>query len=424
VGVAREGIARSEQDGLEALHGNLLRGNAADFLFTLGEWPEALAFGERALSWAPTGIAFVNAAVPYVTLATEMGAADGAIHVLGRLLLELEKLADSQFAVPAYRAAAALALWQGDHDDARRSIAIAWERIRQTEDWVLGSMAASTALAVAMAQADAARERRDLAALAEARSWASGVLAEATALFDASRADPDAIARREAAAELATARAALGRIGGQDDPRAWAAVAERWTALRRPYDEARARFREAEARLASADAGGERRESRDDARGPLLAAAEVATRLRAVPLLRAIADLAARARLVLPAESQALLAEQPPTTAATATVGRLPAPAPPDDRPTAETFGLTPRERGVLAEIVAGRTNRVIGERLYISEKTVAVHVARILAKLRVSGRVEAATVALRLGLVDDLPAHARRPGPAGPGLDRRASRR
>jgi len=42
-------------------------------------------------------------------LATEMGAADGAIHVLGRLLLELEKLADSQFAVPAYRAAAGLA---------------------------------------------------------------------------------------------------------------------------------------------------------------------------------------------------------------------------------------------------------------------------------------------------------------------------
>jgi len=54
-------------------------------------------------------------------------------------------------------------------------------------------------------------------------------------------------------------------------------------------------------------------------------------------------------------------------------------------------------------------TNREIGERLYISEKTVGVHVGNILAKLGVSGRVEAATVALRLGLVDDLAADAKR---------------
>ena len=90
------------------------------------------------------------------------------------------------------------------------------------------------------------------------------------------------------------------------------------------------------------------------------------------------------------------------------------------DRRTAETFGLSVRERGVLAEVVAGRTNREIGERLYISDKTVGVHVGNILAKLGVSGRVEAATVALRLGLVDDLAADAKRPGPAGPGLVRR----
>lgn len=425
VAVARDGIARSERDGLEALHGNLLRGNAADFLFTLGEWDAALEFGARALSWAPTGVAFVNAAVPYVALSTEMGAADGAIHVLGRLLLELEKLADSQFAVPAYRAAAALALWQGDHADARRSITIAWERIRQTEDWVLGSMAAATALAVAMAQADAARVRRDVAAIADARTWGSAILAEATRLLEASGAEPTAIARREAEAELATARAALGRVSGQDDPRAWAAVAGQWTALRRPYDAARARFHEAEARLAAADAGGDRREGRDDARGPLLEAASIATRLRAIPLLRALADLAERARIPLPAESLALLAEQrPPVQAEPAPRDREPAMLRPGDRPTAAAFGLSPRERGVLAEIVAGRTNRVIGERLYISEKTVAVHVARILAKLGVSGRVEAATVALRLGLVDDRLADTRRPGPPGPGLVRRRSRR
>ncbi|HEY6013065.1 MAG TPA: response regulator transcription factor, partial [Candidatus Limnocylindrales bacterium] len=64
-----------------------------------------------------------------------------------------------------------------------------------------------------------------------------------------------------------------------------------------------------------------------------------------------------------------------------------------------DTFGLSGREREVLALVAQGRTNREIGERLFISQKTVGVHVGNILAKLAVSGRVEAATVAIRLGL-------------------------
>ena len=46
-----------------------------------------------------------------------------------------------------------------------------------------------------------------------------------------------------------------------------------------------------------------------------------------------------------------------------------------------------------------GHTNREIGEPLFISEKTASVHVSRILAKLGVRSRVEAATAAHRLGL-------------------------
>ena len=65
------------------------------------------------------------------------------------------------------------------------------------------------------------------------------------------------------------------------------------------------------------------------------------------------------------------------------------------------TFGLSGREREVLDLIAEGRTNREIGQRLFISQKTVGVHVGNILAKLDVSGRVEAAAVAIRLGLTE-----------------------
>jgi Response regulator containing a CheY-like receiver domain and an HTH DNA-binding domain len=66
-----------------------------------------------------------------------------------------------------------------------------------------------------------------------------------------------------------------------------------------------------------------------------------------------------------------------------------------------DTFGLSGREREVLSLVAQGRTNREIGEHLFISQKTVGVHVGNILAKLAVSGRVEAAAVAIRLGLTD-----------------------
>ena len=73
-------------------------------------------------------------------------------------------------------------------------------------------------------------------------------------------------------------------------------------------------------------------------------------------------------------------------------------PPAPDDSPAAR-LGLTPRELEVLLLVAEGRTNRVIGETLFMSEKTASVHVSRILAKLGVHGRVEAAAVAHRLGL-------------------------
>jgi DNA-binding NarL/FixJ family response regulator len=55
---------------------------------------------------------------------------------------------------------------------------------------------------------------------------------------------------------------------------------------------------------------------------------------------------------------------------------------------------LTPRERQILALIGEGLTNRQIGKRLYLSEKTVKNNVSRLLAKLGVERRIQAAVIA------------------------------
>ena len=62
---------------------------------------------------------------------------------------------------------------------------------------------------------------------------------------------------------------------------------------------------------------------------------------------------------------------------------------------------LTPRESEILQHVAAGRTNGEIGKQLFISTKTVSVHVSNILGKLGASGRTEAAAIARRRGLVD-----------------------
>jgi two-component system response regulator DevR len=73
---------------------------------------------------------------------------------------------------------------------------------------------------------------------------------------------------------------------------------------------------------------------------------------------------------------------------ATGTTG--PAPTPPEGR----LASLTPQEQRILSLIAEGLTNRQIGERLFLAEKTVRNHVTRLLAKLGVRRRTQAALIA------------------------------
>ena len=61
---------------------------------------------------------------------------------------------------------------------------------------------------------------------------------------------------------------------------------------------------------------------------------------------------------------------------------------------------VTDREIQVLECVAAGRHNREIGERLFISEETVKVHLRRIMAKLGARDRTHAVTIANRRGVV------------------------
>jgi DNA-binding NarL/FixJ family response regulator len=157
---------------------------------------------------------------------------------------------------------------------------------------------------------------------------------------------------------LARAEAEWRRAQGDNAPAAWATVLDEFG----PgfvYEAARTRWRLAEA---LAETG-----HREQAQEEWSRAAEAASRLGAAPLRATLDDLALRARL----------------TGSTERHGT----------------GLTSREREVLRLIAEGRSNREIGQALFITPKTASVHVSNILAKLGVTSRTEAAAVAHREGI-------------------------
>jgi DNA-binding CsgD family transcriptional regulator/tetratricopeptide (TPR) repeat protein len=425
VEVTFEGMREVRALDLDAVYGNLLAGNVAGILVDVGRWKEARELSLRALDWSPAGVPFVNAILNLVIVETESEAGEEAGRLLGRILVELETGGDIQFAIPAYQATASYAMWSGDLADARRAAERGWARLKGTEDWVLVARMAATALEVESAIVGEALEKRRIGDVAASRERAGRILAEADAAVAKARSEGGQ-GTGEPEASLATARAFHARLMGRDDPARWLDLAERWRRIGDPYREARARWRQAEAILGGAIAGANGRDRTDarlvraDARDPLLAAVSLALGLHARPLLRRLRELAGRALISLPSEVETMLeAPAPPPSVPRAQVQPgpvqdvtpVPVPVPARPSPSSDTFGLSKRELEVLRLIAQGRTNREIGDRLFISQKTVGVHVGNILAKLGVSGRVEAAAVAIRLGLESLVPAPARPPG-------------
>jgi len=169
--------------------------------------------------------------------------------------------------------------------------------------------------------------------------------------------------------------AELARRSGTDERATWREVASAWQVAGQPYREAYARLREAEAAI--------RAGRRDQGARSLAACVALARELPSDPLLRLAEALAQRARLPRHAD--------PP--------GR-PAPS-----AAAARLDLTEREAQVLGLLTSGDSNRQIARALFISERTVAVHVSRILDKLGVRNRTEAAIVGASLSPVPPDPA-------------------
>jgi DNA-binding CsgD family transcriptional regulator/tetratricopeptide (TPR) repeat protein len=365
--VALDGLREARRLGLARSFGPDLGCNATEALVALGRWDEAERVSREALELTPTGSAWVN--LPLARAALELGRGDhgaAGARLQGVRRLLPAPVAEAQVAGPLFGGLAELALWRGDPEQARQLVAEAVPLVAANPRY------AAPVYALGL------RVEADRAELARARHPGQPAPDDATTAALLQRLRDAATGRAaaglpELAAWHATALAESARRDGRPDPAAWAAAAAAWERLGQPYRAAYACFRQAEALLATTG-------DRDTAAGALRRAAEVTGRLGARPLDDEVKALAQRARIDLAPHAAA---------GATAAAGAAPA----------ERLGLTPREAEVLALVAAGRSNRQVAQALFISPKTVGVHVSNILAKLGVAGRVEAAAVAHRLGL-------------------------
>jgi DNA-binding CsgD family transcriptional regulator/tetratricopeptide (TPR) repeat protein len=347
---------------------------AAHRLYRLGRLAEADRLVSRVGEDGARGLGAGLCGDAEADLALARGDVEAAAHALRRGRQALGQTRDSMYFGPSAATEVELEILRGRPEDAAAAFEGALDAITGAE--YTFSMARLYARGT-QAYAELAGQARTLgndAALAEAERKASAAVERFDAILAPEHHElgspvPVALAYR------AVSAGEMSRLAGQPDADTWRMAAERWAALEMPLEEGYAQWRGGEALLLTE---GDRGEA-----GELLSrAAATARKAGHAVLLGEVEALARRARIPLPAE--------PGRTDGDGAA----APSPADE------LGLTDRELEVLELVAEGCTNREIGEKLFISEKTASVHVSRILAKLDVRSRVEAATAAQRLGIV------------------------
>ena len=281
-------------------------------------------------------------------------------------------LGSIEFARGTGELTAELALWAGRPGDAVEEVRRVLALHTSADVTIFCGRLLATGMRACADLAEQARARQDepaaTAALASADGLALWVDEQAGAPFT------DHPSEARIPGDRASWDAERTRLAGISDPDAWTAAAKAWDDLGRPHNAGYAWWRQAQAQL---DAG----QPATLAAAALRAAAAAAE--GHAPLQAQIRALAERARIPL---------AEPRTGTGPEQVGQ---PSP---------YGLTGRELAVLRLLAAGRTNAQIGAELYISPKTASVHVTSIFRKLGVSGRVQAAALAERAGLLGPPP--------------------
>ncbi|HWH20666.1 MAG TPA: helix-turn-helix transcriptional regulator, partial [Solirubrobacterales bacterium] len=346
----------------------------AEIAFDLGRWDEA----EELLPArnVQSGSTLSNLMLRRVTLLLGRGDTAGARKQLDHARDLIADSVEPQYIAPAGELAVELELRDGDIAAARAAAAKAIDQLEFCSDDA--ARMAQISAAATMVETEAAERARDLGdadELAAAIARAELAAARTAAAAEEVGRTIECAYALDGDADLARARR------DADAPARAGAAAEAWDNLQRPYLAARARRREAEAFAAAGE-----REAAAGAAAKALAAAE---ELGSEWLAAEVAGFVARARLPAVGASAGNGAGRDGTRGA---AGNGAAKA--DD-----PFGLTPRERQVLAMVAEGATNREIAAQLFMAEKTASVHVSRILAKLGVRSRTEAAAVAYRLDL-------------------------
>ena len=358
--LAQAGVEEARRLGVERGLGTSLRGYVAHRLVKLGRLDEAAAVVEDALRSSPSGVAAASLHQTAAVIAARRGDAEAAAAAVARSKPHAAEAGAGMWNVRGAVALAELALWARDAGRACTIVDEAFAAMAGDEYVLYSGPLYSLGAWAQVDRALRARALRDPGEETDAVAAAERLVARLEGQLGA---EPPP----EPAAHRAQVRAELGRLEPAPPSALWAAAGERWERLRYPFPRALCGWREAEALLTG---GGDQAAAAERLRPARRAAAAMG----AQPLVALIDGLARRARV--PLEH----ADAPEPSAG-------------------ERAGLTSRELDVLELMAQGRTNRQIGGELFISEKTVSVHVSRILAKLGAANRAQAAAVAQQLGL-------------------------